>query len=132
MGRRARLDGAVLGVIAVRVDSAREAAGLLHGAHRHGLLQTQAREVVVRAEEAAIPVGIDGESVHLTAPVRCSVRPAALRVRLPRQRPGVRPPRGALEWAPLWRLAAGRPATADTLTGRDPAGPLPSAASSLH
>jgi diacylglycerol kinase family enzyme len=132
MGRRARLDGAVLGVIAVRVDTAREAAGLLHGAHRHGVLQTQAREVLVRANEAAIPVGIDGESVHLAAPVRCTVRPGALRVRLPRRRPGVRPPRGGLEWAPLWRLAAGRPATADTLTGRDPAAPLPPAASSVH
>ena len=55
MGRRARLDGAVLGVIAVRVDSAREAAGLLHGAHRHGLLQTQAREVVVRGRGSGHP-----------------------------------------------------------------------------
>jgi len=58
MGRRARLDG-VLGVIAIRVDSARQAAGLVNGAHRHGLPQTRAREVVVRAEEPAVPVGID-------------------------------------------------------------------------
>jgi hypothetical protein len=44
--------------------------------------------------------------------VRCTVRPGALRVRLPRERPGIRPPRGRLDWATLWGLAVGRsPAT---------------------
>ena len=42
-----------------------------------------------------------------------------LRVRLPRERPGVRPPQGRLEWAPLWGLAIGRSPTADALPGRD-------------
>jgi diacylglycerol kinase family enzyme len=115
MGRRARLDRGVLGVIAVRVDTARQAVGLLNGAHRRGLVRVQAREVVVSADEPAIPVGIDGETVRLPAPVRCTVRPGALRVRLPRERPGVRPPRGALDWAGLWGLTVGRPPTADDL-----------------
>jgi diacylglycerol kinase family enzyme len=119
MGRRARLDRGVLGVIAVRVDSARQAVGLLHGAHRHGLVRAQAREVVVTADEPAVPVGIDGETVRLPTPVRCTVRAGALRVRLPRERPGVRPPRGALDWASLWGLAVGRPPAADALVGRD-------------
>ncbi len=116
-GRRARLDRGTLGVIAVKVDSARQAVGLLHGAHQRGLLRTQGREVVVSSDELTVPVGIDGESVHLSAPVRCTVRPGALRVRLPRERPGVRPPSGELNWSALWALAVGRGPTAVALSG---------------
>ncbi|HET6394590.1 MAG TPA: diacylglycerol kinase family protein [Blastococcus sp.] len=107
-GRRARLDRGVLGVLAVRVDTARQAVGLLNGAHQRGLLQTQAREVLVTSDSPSVPVGIDGESVHLSTPVRCTVRPGALRVRLPRDRPGIQPVRGHLNWALLWALAVGR------------------------
>jgi diacylglycerol kinase family enzyme len=114
-GRRARLDRGTLGVIAVRVNSARQAIGLLNGAHRRGILQTEAREVQVSSDELSIPVGIDGESVHLSTPVRCTVRPAALRIRLPRHRPGVRPPSGTLDWAALWALAVGRRPAAGSL-----------------
>jgi diacylglycerol kinase family enzyme len=112
MGRRARLDRGSLGVVAVRVDSARQAVGLLNGAHRHGLQLAEAREVVVTADAPEVPVGIDGETVRLSTPVRCTIRPGALRVRLPRNRPGIRPPRGRLDWAALWGLAAGRPVAA--------------------
>ncbi len=120
VGRRARLDRGTLGVVAVRVATARQAVGLLNGAHQRGLLQTQARTVLVSADELEVPVGIDGESVHLSTPVRCTVRPGALRVRLPRERPGVRPPQGHLDWASLWGLAVGRstsgPPVAETVT----------------
>jgi diacylglycerol kinase family enzyme len=108
LGRRARLDRGVLGVIALRVDSPRQAVALLNRAHERGLQRAEAREVLVRSDDAAVPVGIDGETVRLSTPVRCSVRPGALRVRLPRHRPGIRPPRGRLDWAALWALAAGR------------------------
>jgi hypothetical protein len=41
-------------------------------------------------------------------------------VRLPRERPGVRPPQGRLNWASLWGLAVGRsksvPPVAETVT----------------
>ena len=120
VGRRARLDRGTLGVVAVRVDTARQAVGLLNGAHQRGLLQTQARQVQVSSDQPTVPVGIDGESVHLSTPVRCTVRPGALRVRLPRERPGVRPPQGHLDWASLWGLAVGRstsgPPVAETVT----------------
>lgn len=109
MGRRARLDSGTLGVIAVQVTTARQAVGLLRATSRRGLVRLTAHEVEVRADTDRIPVGVDGESVHLATPVHCSVRAGALRVRLPRERPGVRPPRGRLEWAPLWGLALGRP-----------------------
>ena len=108
LGRRSRLDRGVLGVVAVRVDSTRQAVGLLNGTRRQGLRTGNAPEVVVTADVEEIPVGIDGETVRLRTPVRCTTRPGALRVRLPRDRPGVRPPRGRLQWAPLWELALGR------------------------
>jgi len=118
LGRRARLDRGVLGVIAVRVDGARQAVGLLHGAHRRGLVRAEAKEVLVSSEDPAVPVGIDGETVRLSTPVRCTVRPGALRVRLPRERPGVRPPRGQLDWASLWQLTVGRSPARDALPAR--------------
>jgi len=124
-GRRARLDAGTLGVVAVRVGSARQAVGLLHGVSQRGLVQARAQEVLVSADAPTVPVGIDGESVQLSTPVRCTVRPGALRVRLPRVRPGVQPPRGRLAGAPLWGLALGRRLTADAVARIDTLGPLP-------
>jgi diacylglycerol kinase family enzyme len=105
LGRRPRLDRGVLGVVAVRVDSVRQAVGLLHRAHSRGLTIAEARDVVVTADAPTIPVGIDGEAVLLETPVRCTISPGALRVRLPVDRPGARPPGATLAWAPLWELA---------------------------
>lgn len=51
-----------------------------------------AREIVIDADADEIPVGIDGEAVMLPTPVRCTIQPLALRVRVPRQRPGVPAP----------------------------------------
>jgi diacylglycerol kinase family enzyme len=123
LGRRTALDRGLLGILAVRVDSAREAVGLLNGAHQRGLRAAEATEVVVTADVDEIPVGIDGETVRLSVPVRCSSRPGALRVRLPRTRPGVPPPPGRWDWARLWALAVGaevrpeRPAAGGTTPG---------------
>jgi hypothetical protein len=44
--------------------------------------------VVVNADAPEIPVGIDGETVMMATPVRCTIQPRALRVRVPRDRPG--------------------------------------------
>ena len=46
-----------------------------------------------RVGQPQIPVGIDGEAVVLPAPVRCTIAPLALRVRVPAGRPGVPAPR---------------------------------------
>jgi diacylglycerol kinase family enzyme len=109
LGRRARLDAGTLGVVAVRVNSALQAAGLLRGARGPGLITLTAGEVVVDADTPEIPVGIDGETVLMPTPVRCTVRPKALRVRVPRDRPGVRPPKPDLDWPTLRQLASLRP-----------------------
>jgi diacylglycerol kinase family enzyme len=89
MGRRARLDSGMLGVVAVTVDSAAQAAGLLRGSQASGLRRLVAHEVVVESDAAEISVGIDGEAVLMPTPVRCTIQPLALRVRVSRTRPGV-------------------------------------------
>jgi diacylglycerol kinase family enzyme len=106
LGRRARLDRGVLGVVGVTVGSARQAAGLLRGRSAAGLRVLTAQEVIVSADTRELPVGIDGEAVTLPVPVRCAVRPGALRVWVPRDRPGVPAPKPELDWARLLRLAA--------------------------
>jgi diacylglycerol kinase family enzyme len=106
LGRRARLDAGTLGVVAVRVDSARQAAGLIRRGHGTGLTVLTAEQVTVDADAPEIPVGIDGETVPLPVPVRCAIRPRALRVVVPRQRPGVPAPKPAIEWPRLRQLAS--------------------------
>lgn len=108
LSRRARLDTGTLGVVAVTVDSARQAVELLRGGNNPGLTLLTAGEVVVDADAAEVPVGIDGETVLMAAPVRCAIRPKALRVRVPRDRPGIRPPKPAIDWTTLRQLASFR------------------------
>ncbi|MEU2778258.1 diacylglycerol kinase family protein, partial [Streptomyces sp. NPDC007162] len=52
-----------------------------------------------------VPAGIDGESVVLPAPVVCRIFPGALRVRVPRHRPGAPPNRPPADWRRVLRLA---------------------------
>ena len=106
LGRRARLDTGASAWSPSRVDSARQAVGLLRHTRDNGLTILETPEVVVTADAAQIPVGIDGEAVTLPTPVHCRIRPQALRVRVPRQRPGVPPPRPPLSWVRLRRLAS--------------------------
>jgi diacylglycerol kinase family enzyme len=108
LGRRARLDTGTLGIIAVTVDSARQAIALLRRGHGDGLTMLTADEIVIEADTPQIAVGIDGETVMMPAPVRCAIRPGALRVRVPRNRPGVPPPRPAVDWSQLAHLASFR------------------------
>jgi diacylglycerol kinase family enzyme len=108
LGRRARLDDGTLGVVAVTVNNALQAVALLRGARGQGLTTLTAEEVVVDADTPEIPVGIDGETVMMPAPVRCTIRPKALRVRVPRDRPGIPGAQPRLEWSALFKLASFR------------------------
>jgi diacylglycerol kinase family enzyme len=108
LGRRARLDAGTLGVVAIRVDSARQAVELVRRGHGTGLTVLTADEVTVDADAPQIPVGIDGETVMLPTPVRCTIQPRALRVVVPKERPGVPAPKATLEWPRLRQLASFR------------------------
>jgi diacylglycerol kinase family enzyme len=106
LGRRARLDQGVLGVVGVKISNAAQAAGLLRRAQRsRSVTALTAREVVIDADQPHIPVGIDGESVLMPTPVHCTIHPLSLRVRVPRSRPGVPEPRPAMDWSRLGQQA---------------------------
>ena len=105
LGRRARLDRGVLGVVGVTVASARQAAGLLRGRHAAGLSVLTTRQLEISADVPQIPVGVDGESILMPTPVTCTVSPRALRVWVPRDRPGVPAPKPPKDWARLRYLA---------------------------
>jgi diacylglycerol kinase family enzyme len=111
LGRRARLDRGILGVVGVMVSSAAQAAGLLRGRHATGLKVLTATQIEITADAPQIPVGVDGESILMPTPVTCSVSPGALRVWVPRDRPGVPAPKPPMNWARLRHLA-GIPRTA--------------------
>ncbi|MFI8996794.1 diacylglycerol/lipid kinase family protein [Streptomyces sp. NPDC053542] len=105
LGRRPYLNGGTLGVIGVKVTSAAQAAALLRGQRSAGLTRFTAKTVTVDADRPRIPVGIDGEALLLPVPLTCEVRPLALRVTVPRTRPGVPKPRPPLDWRRVCRLA---------------------------
>lgn len=117
LGRRERLDSGVLGVLAVTVDSAAQAAGLLRGPNAPGVVSATAEDVTVDTREPTVPVGVDGEPLTLRTPLHCHIAPGALRVRVPRHRPGVRAGRPAMDWHRVRRLAL---TTVRTAAGRGP------------
>jgi len=124
LGRRARLDRGELGTVAVMVNSAAQAVGLLRGRNSAGLRVLAARSVVITSSADRIPAGLDGESVWLPTPVHCTIRPGVLRVRVPRKRPGVPPPRAAISLPRLRQLASWRrPRPADLPAGQPSLGP---------
>ena len=96
-GTRPRLDGAELGVaVLAPVASGRDG----HPARRLAMRQWTAASCEI---DAASPVaaGIDGEATHLDSPLRFSIRPGALRVRIARKHPGASP--SSLEPDTPWR-----------------------------
>ncbi|MFF9070457.1 diacylglycerol/lipid kinase family protein [Streptomyces sp. NPDC014891] len=70
---------------------------------------------VSRTDE--IPVAVDGEALRMATPVVCTLRPGALRVLVPRDRPGVADPAPRVDWRRLVDLAFGRPVP--DVPGRD-------------
>ena len=116
MGRRERIDQGVLGIVAGHIASAGEAAALLRRAQFRTVTNLIGDgDVVIDVDRsgdgsgpAEIPVGVDGEALLVPAPVRCSVRPRALRVRLPRERPGVPVLPDPIDFRRLSALALGR------------------------
>jgi diacylglycerol kinase family enzyme len=116
LSRRARLDRGVLGVVGVKVRSARQAADLVRGRHAAGLSVLTAKEIQISADAAQIPVGTDGGAVSMSTPVTCTISPSALRVWVPRDRPGVPAPKPPVNWARLRQLAGVRRERAQAAT----------------
>ena len=108
LSRRARIDRGILGVAGVKIRTARQAADLIRGKNAAGLRVLTTSKIEISADAAQIPVGIDGESVSMSTPVTCTISPAALRVWVPRDRPGVPAPKPPVNWARLRHLAGVR------------------------
>jgi diacylglycerol kinase family enzyme len=105
LSRRSRLDRGTLGVVSVKVSSAWQAAGLLRGRNATGLKVLTTEQIKITSDEPRIPVGVDGESILMSTPVTCTVSPGALRVWVPRDRPGIPAPKPPVNWATLRHLA---------------------------
>ena len=118
LGRRARIDRGILGVVGVTVSSARQAVDLLRGRHAAGLRVLTTKTVQVTADTPQIPVGVDGESIMMPAPVTCTISPGALRVWVPRDRPGVPMPKPPVNWARMRYLAGIHRERPETAAGR--------------
>jgi len=105
LSRRARLDAGLLGVIGVKVRNVQQAVDLLRGRRAVGLRVLNTKMIEITADAPQIPVGVDGEALSMSTPVVCTISPGALRVWVPRDRPGVVPPKPPINWARLWHLA---------------------------
>jgi diacylglycerol kinase family enzyme len=113
LSRRTRLDGGILGVVGVTVSNAAQAVDLLRGIRATGVSVLTTKQIEITANAPQIPVGVDGESILMSTPVTCTVSPGALRVWVPRERPGVPAPKPAVNWTRLRQLAGGRRAPAE-------------------
>ena len=119
-GTRERLDGGVLGVVSVRVDTAADAERLaaleLAGnVRRFASWNDWAPSEFEVRSAGPVEVGIDGEALTLQPPLRFVIRPGALTVRLPRiavrRWPAARAVRVIAKptLAALWQTVLGRP-----------------------
>jgi diacylglycerol kinase family enzyme len=119
-GTRERLDGGVLGVVSVRVDTAADAERLaaleLAGnVRRFASWNDWAPSEFEVRSAGPVEVGIDGEALTLQPPLRFVIRPGALTVRLPRiavrRSPAARAVRVIAKptLAALWQTVLGRP-----------------------
>ncbi len=118
-GSRPRLNSGQLGIIALEIRNDRAAAAFAaalaigQGVRFAGLL-TWVSDAFEVTSGGAIPAGVDGESLDLEPPLRFSIRPRPLRVRVPRHAIGVSPAARVFRWRSaaraVWDTALGRPA----------------------
>ena len=121
-GGRPRLDTGRLGIVAARVRGAVPKSAGRRWADRlrrvADLMAWSRADFEVRAT-AAVPIGLDGEALVLTPPLRFASLPGVLRVRLPRHARGARRASrnvalNRTDLTALVRIASGRP----TMLGR--------------
>ncbi|HEX6757648.1 MAG TPA: diacylglycerol kinase family protein [Propionibacteriaceae bacterium] len=119
-GTRERIDGGVLGIVSVRVETAADAEKLAAleatGQARHFASWNDWTASAFEVRSAGpVDIGVDGESLTLQPPLHFVIRPGALTVRLPRTAPGRSPAARAVRviakptLAALWQTVLGRP-----------------------
>jgi diacylglycerol kinase family enzyme len=93
-GTRPRLDTGSLEIDVVAYKNATELRALVAAAargavDRAGSYQSWTGERIrVRSKDGTVRAGVDGESIEFPSPLDISIRPGALRIRVPRDRPG--------------------------------------------
>ena len=119
-GTRERVDGGVLGIAFVRVETEAEAARLA-ALEVAGRAQNFARWNEWTATEfevgsaGPVEIGVDGEALTLRPPLHFAIRPGALTVRLPRTAPRRSPAARFVRvmakstLTALWQTVLGRP-----------------------
>jgi diacylglycerol kinase family enzyme len=119
-GTRERIDGGVLGVVSLRVETAVDAEKLaaLEAAGQvrrfAGWNEWTTSEFEVQSA-GPVEIGVDGEALVLEPPLRFVIRPGAVTVRLPRSAPRLSPAERTVRvtakptLVALWRTAIGRP-----------------------
>jgi diacylglycerol kinase family enzyme len=117
-GGRPRLDTGRLGILTARMRSSPDDAPGAGWQRFAGFLEWSRADFEVRSA-GPVPVGLDGETLVMTPPLRFASLPGALRVRLPRRALSLRR-RAALtrrDLSALARVAAGRPIVPAPSTG---------------
>lgn len=101
LGRRFALDTGQLGGIVLKRPAGAPPPDLLPRLRRElrrqghagppgeGVITWTAARITLHGPVAQLPAGIDGEAVLLDLPIACEIRPRALQVLLPSQRPGI-------------------------------------------
>ena len=111
--------GVVALVLARRGDAAAFLAALASGhPERFGGLSSWATPTFEVTSDAPIEMGLDGETMVMDSPLRFSIRPSPVRVRLPKHAIGYSPAARSLGWRKslrrLWATALGTiPAVSD-------------------
>jgi diacylglycerol kinase family enzyme len=116
-GTRPRLDTGRLGVDVVAYRNATELGDLVADALAGRTIRSKAyrswtgRRIRISARAGVVHAGVDGETVAFPSPLEIAIAPAALRIRVPRNRPGPK-----VGWPRLhrrivlhlWSIAIGR------------------------
>jgi diacylglycerol kinase family enzyme len=120
---RPRLDTHQLGVVALVLDKAAEGPAAFLAAvaaghpERFAGLTSWATPTFEVTSGAPIDLGLDGEAVVMESPLRFSIRPSALGVRLPKHAIGYSPAARDPGWREvalqLWQVVLGHPARFD-------------------
>ena len=125
MGSRPRLDTGRLGVLSLVLGSSRSGgaaaflAALATGhPERFEGLASWATPTFEVTSDAPIEIGLDGETEVMDSPLRFSIRPNPVRIRLPKHAIGYSPAARSLGWREasrrLWGVVLGHPARLQT------------------